>query len=35
MSIPALKIFKNGKVVKDMVGARSEEILMSEINSIL
>lgn len=31
MSIPALKIFKGGKVVKEFVGVQAKEILRSEL----
>lgn len=31
MSIPALKIFKGGKVVKEFVGVQSKDILKSEL----
>lgn len=31
MSIPALKIFKNGQVVRDMVGVQNKEVLKSEL----
>lgn len=34
-SIPALFIFKNGQVVKKMVGAYSKEALEQEINSFI
>ncbi|MFH0814861.1 MAG: thioredoxin [Candidatus Falkowbacteria bacterium] len=32
--IPALKIFKNGKVVKEMVGLQSKEGLLAEVSSL-
>ena len=32
MSIPALKVFKNGEVVEDMVGVHQKEQLMEVIN---
>ncbi len=35
MSIPAIKFFKNGEVVKDLVGARSEEALAADIEEAL
>ncbi len=35
MSIPALKIFKNGKVVEDMVGMQSKTVLLEKINKQL
>ena len=35
MSIPALKIFKNGQVVKEFVGVQNKEILKEELNKIL
>jgi thioredoxin 1 len=31
MSIPALKIFKGGKVVKEFVGVQNKDILKSEL----
>lgn len=34
MSIPALKIFKNGKVVKEFVGVQSKDALKSALESI-
>jgi len=34
MSIPALKIFKDGKVVKELVGAQSKEALKEELEKI-
>jgi len=33
MSIPALKIFKNGKVVKEFVGAQSKDALKEALNN--
>ena len=35
MSIPSLLIFKNGQVVKTMVGAQSKDNFKKEIDSIL
>jgi thioredoxin 1 len=35
MSIPSLKIFKNGKVVDDMVGVQSKNVLLEKINKHL
>ncbi|MDQ5970805.1 MAG: thioredoxin 1 [Patescibacteria group bacterium] len=35
MSIPSLKIFKNGKVVEDMVGVQSKNVLLEKINKNL
>jgi len=35
MSIPSLLIFKNGQVVKTMIGAQSKENFKTEIDSIL
>lgn len=35
MSIPSLKIFKNGKVVDDMVGVQSKNVLLEKINKNL
>ncbi len=35
MSIPSLKIFKNGKVVDDMVGVQSKNVLLEKINKQL
>jgi len=35
MSIPAFKIFKNGKVVKDFVGIQAKETLKSELEKFL
>ncbi len=35
MSIPSLLIFKNGQVVKTMVGAQSKENFKREIDSVL
>lgn len=34
MSIPALKIFKGGKVVKEFVGVQSMESLKSELEAL-
>lgn len=35
MSIPTLKIFKNGQVVEDMVGVQSKQVLLEKINKNL
>lgn len=35
MSIPSLLIFKNGQVVKTMVGAQSKDSFKREIDSVL
>ncbi|EKE16201.1 MAG: hypothetical protein ACD_11C00027G0001 [uncultured bacterium] len=35
MSIPALKIFKGGKVVKEFVGVQAMENLKSELESLM
>lgn len=35
MSIPSLLIFKNGQVVKQMVGAQSKDNFKREIDSVL
>ncbi len=35
MSIPSLKIFKNGKVVEDMVGMQSKAVLLDKISKQL
>ena len=35
MSIPSLLIFKNGQVVKSMVGAQSKDNFKREIDSVL
>ncbi len=34
MSIPTIKIFKEGKVVKDFVGVQSKEFLQTELASV-
>lgn len=34
MSIPALKVFKGGKVVREFVGAQNKMILKSELEKI-
>lgn len=34
MSIPALKIFKDGKVIKEFVGLQNKENLKEELNKI-
>jgi len=35
MSIPTLKIFKNGKVVEDLIGLQTKEDLINKINNQL
>jgi len=35
MSIPSLKIFKGGQVVKEFVGVQNKEILREELNKII
>ena len=35
MSIPTLKIFKDGKVVEEMMGLQAKEILLEKINKHL
>lgn len=35
MSLPAFKIFKKGKVVKEFTGAQNKEILKKEIENFL
>jgi len=34
MSIPAIKIFKDGKVVKELVGVQNKDVLLDELKSI-
>lgn len=34
MSIPALKIFKNGEVVKEFIGVQNKEILAEELKKV-
>ncbi len=34
MSIPSLKIFKGGKVIKEFVGVQSKDVLKSELSSL-
>jgi len=34
MSIPALKVFKDGKVIKDFVGVQNKMILKSELEKL-
>ena len=34
MSIPALKIFKGGKIVKEFTGVQNKEILMEELKNL-
>lgn len=34
MSIPSLKIFKGGQVVKEMVGVQSKETLLTELQAV-
>lgn len=35
MSIPTLIIFKNGSVVKQMIGLQSKEVIIAELNKIM
>ncbi|MDO8529418.1 MAG: thioredoxin [bacterium] len=35
MSIPALKIFKNGKVIKEFTGLQNKEVLRKELEKII
>lgn len=35
MSIPTLVIFKNGTVVKQMIGVQSKETLLRELNKLI
>lgn len=35
MSIPAFKIFKGGKIVKDIIGVQAKETLKSELEKCL
>lgn len=35
MSIPTLIIFKDGNIVKQMIGVQSKEILSEELNKVL
>lgn len=35
MSIPAIKVFKGGKLVKEFIGTQNKEVLKKEISSIL
>lgn len=35
MSIPALKIFKDGKVIKEFVGLQNKEVLRKELENIV
>ena len=35
MSIPTLMLFKNGQIVKQMIGVQSKEKLMEEFNKII
>lgn len=35
MSIPALKIFKGGVVVKEFVGVQSEDVLQKELEALV
>lgn len=35
MSLPALKIFKDGKIVKDFVGLQNKEMLKKELESVI
>jgi len=34
MSIPAIKIFKDGKVVKELVGVQNKDVLLDELKSV-
>lgn len=34
MSIPAIKVFKNGKIVKEFVGVQNKDTLKEELRSI-
>jgi thioredoxin 1 len=34
MSIPAIKIFKGGKVIKEFVGVQNKDILLAELKSL-
>jgi len=35
MSIPAFKIFKGGKIIKELVGVQAEETLKNELEECL
>lgn len=35
MSIPALKIFKGGRVVKEFIGVQNKDLLKEELNKVL
>lgn len=35
MSIPSLKIFKNGKIIKEFSGVQNKEILKKELESLI
>ena len=35
MSIPSLKIFKNGKIIKEFSGVQNKEILKKELESLM
>lgn len=35
MSIPTLMLFKNGTIVKQMIGVQSKETLVSEFNKVV
>lgn len=35
MSVPSLKIFKNGKVVKEFAGLQNKEILKNELENLI
>jgi thioredoxin 1 len=34
MSIPAIKVFKGGKIVKEFVGVQNKDALKAELNSL-
>lgn len=35
MSVPSLKVFKNGKVVKEFTGLQNKEILKKELENLI
>lgn len=35
MSIPNMKLFKNGEVIKDFIGFRPTEVFTEELNAVL